>query len=132
MRSSLEGLSPVMSDLESPNNDVFNVALCAVLYPDGERRDVTHRALRAVERAVGTGNPDALILKGIQQATCADMKTYLIEAQEKGSTHPLLYYFFGESCWSDHVPRRLRDPTSALSYYNKAIEGTLDYLLFEV
>lgn len=104
-----------------PKTDPFDRLLRLVVYDgDGTRRYPTHRALARVNAAVTSGNPDFLVLKGIQQAGKA--YSILKDAESKGSTHVLLYHWLGE-CYRTGTEGIDIDIDNAGRYYMYAIAG---------
>lgn len=101
-----------------------SAALDALLYEDGELKNLTQRAVALVEIAIATEHPDALILRGIQTFRMGKKPyEYMCMAEERGSTHPLLYHFLGD-CWSWEGRGMDIDRVKAQDYYVKALGGT--------
>lgn len=73
---------------------LFDRALHELEYEDGARKELTHRTLLTLERALATGNPNALLLRLYLPACMQDKgrDEYLKLIQDKGVRHPLLYY----------------------------------------
>lgn len=110
--------------------ELFNAALSALLYGDGERRPLTHKTLRLIEDAVAINPSDGLLLVGIMMMGIRkkDALKHFQEAEEKGSSHPLLYYYLGECYRLGNFGVR-RDEIEALMYYEKCIAGRYCRLL---
>lgn len=105
-----------MCNVDETTRRVIERAARALLYDDGTRRDFTHMSLKLLDEAVATGSPDALVLKGIAVEKLEEDPTrYFLEAENKGSTHPFLYY---KLC-SNYMNRE--EYNHAFDYLNKAL-----------
>lgn len=85
------------SAVDDESRSIFEKAAKSLFYSDRSLRSPTHAALRLLDQALETGNPDALVLKGLaRQGLESDASIYLKDAERKGCKHPLLYYTLGK------------------------------------
>lgn len=103
---------------------LFEAAL-PLVYEDGFRKDITFEALDAVDKAIVAGSIDAPILKGIQLfGFREDCLQYFQHALDRGSTHPLLYYYLGL-----HSYRETNSCGLAFPYFERALGGRYKFIV---
>lgn len=113
------------SSTSPPNHDEqtpFSVALAALLDIDRSFRVLTHDSLQRIDAAVAMGDPNSLILQGIQRWRFKDEGYgYFAQAEAKGADHPVLYYFLG---WGYEYGIGVKQCLEiAMSYYMQGIHG---------
>lgn len=114
-----------MSERKSDPSPTFKEVLDYLIYEDGESKEMTLLALKKLGDVVGDGGPGALILQGIRWHNVngrASFK-YFQEAENLGSTRPLLNYFIANSLrtGAEGVEQDLK---KAMEYFQKAVQGT--------
>lgn len=102
----------------------LKVCLDALLHQDGEPKNHTVRALEAVLGArVKLNEANALFIEGVRHIRrYGESLKYFSEAEEKGCTHPYLYYFLG-LCFIGGCRGVPTNNTKAFDYNAKAIAG---------
>lgn len=113
-------LNPVFTTscaVDDESRRIFEKAARSMFYDDGSLRNPTHTSLELLDQAVKTGNPDALVLKGLAKENLEDTSKYFKDAKWKGSKHPLLYSALAKN-YID-----LRRSNKAFEYIEKAIGG---------
>lgn len=96
----------------------------ALLYQDGTTRPMTHRTLKLLEESKSKlDEGDASFIKGIRRYQHRHRCfPFFSEAEEKGCTHPFLYYFLGECYMSDYRGVS-KDISKAADYYSMSVGG---------
>lgn len=112
---------------QAKTDALFAEALEALTYDDGQRRPTTTRTLNLIDAVFKTGSPNAYILKGIERLLCeCEALECLLEAEARGCTHPLLYYYLGTCYWPIGV-RSDKNLSKSMAYHTKALGGTSYY-----
>lgn len=121
----LRNLEPcVHFAFRSLNNDIISTTLSALIYPSCALQPLTANTLKLLNQAHSSGNPDALMLKGIRWYNKGNNAfVYFAEAEATGSTHSLLYYFIAECYRRGKEGVSRVDEAKAVEYYHKAISG---------
>lgn len=118
------GESRIAVELRDPSLTALNDCIEALLYQDGAFRSLTHSTLKLLEDTKArVGEVNALFLEGLHAfgRQRASFK-YFLEAEEKGCTHPVLYFFMGD-CFDLGLGGIEKNAAKALEYYTKSIEG---------
>lgn len=102
-------------------NDILNI----LFYENREHKPITHSTLKYIYASrTALGEANALLIDGIIQFDLIDKPYKLFsEAEAKGCTHPMLYYYIAHchKCFSDvGTPK---DPEKAFEYFIKATNG---------
>lgn len=125
------------------NGDLAERAIKAVMYDWRHPKPLTLRTLALVEAAVATGNPSALIAKGVVARSYAESLKCYEEAEAKGCTNPVLYLLMAHihqwTVWMETSKVESDDEKNLalynkyVGYLNKALSGTflltLSYIL---
>lgn len=115
---------------------LVNSAIKALIYDDGTKKRHTHHSLKIANKAMSTGHPDTLLIKGILNLHHPETALkYINEAEAKGSVHSLTYFyqaFLGSQPSPPSTHLRPSDELKALELrqirddkYIKAIGGKL-------
>lgn len=120
---------------EQSPSDPLDRIFEALFYEDGKRKLLTLKTMRYVREIQANVNEgDSLLVEGMlrhQRATFSP--SFFYKAEDEGCTHPLLYYYFGESSFDAQSCQvaplyRARAYVPPEVYYTKAIGGMLAFV----
>lgn len=94
---------------------LVKAAIDATIDSYGRPKELTYNTFRLMDKALCINNPDSFTLRGIRFSHGrGEAYKCFREAEHKGSTHPLTYFFLA----------KLSRGADTLYYYDKCIEGT--------
>lgn len=109
---------------EQQQAEALKTCLDTLFYEDGSFRPITLHSLELLKDAKKhLDEANTLFIAGILPLLGGRLSAkHLIEAEEKGCDHPILYCLLGE-CYKVGQAGIAKDDTKAMEYYDKAIEG---------
>lgn len=104
---------------------LFKKALRAVVGKGLVCKRPTHSSMSLVQKVIDSGNPDGLVLRALQRLSLDRAgDKLLLDAEAKGATHPILYYFLGQG-FATGLGGLEPCYERSMDYFQKAIRGEL-------